>query len=105
MESVVQVLFVTGFGFVASAVTSLLCGLLSGGGSFRLSFQTTGAVLTSFFICMFAGPYLAVENGVRHWISGSISAGLFLMAVLVAAIWSFCAGIFVIQVLAGLGVI
>ena len=100
-----QIIFVMAFGFVASALTNRACALWSGHGSFRVSFASTTSILTSFVLCMFAGPYLALENGFRHWLSGKISINWLMFAIFIGSIWSFCAGIFVIQFLAVLGVV
>ena len=105
MENTSQILFVIAFGFVSSALIAMFFGIFTGGGSFRISFRSISSVVSSFLICMFAGPYLALENGMRHWVSGNISTGLMLGAFVVAAVWSFCAGVFVVQLLAVLGIV
>lgn len=100
------VFFIVAFGFVTGALVNYLGGFLNeDGGSFRISFDTAPQILAGLFICMFAGPYLTIEKGVSFWRDGRLSNSIFCVAALISLLWSFCCGIFVVQMLWVLGLI
>lgn len=94
------VFFIIAFGFVTGALVNYAGGMSAEEDSgFRIRFETPGQVVASFFICMLAGPYLTLEKGLVFWRNGRLSNGIFCAAALISLMWSFCSGIFIIQVL------
>lgn len=99
-------IFVVAAGFITSAMASYGAAMLGGkDGSFRVSFQTLASIIWGFFVCLFAGPYLTLETSMEFWRKGLLSGQVFTIAVVVTMVWSFCTGVFVIQLLAYSGII
>lgn len=99
-------LFVILAGFVTSAMTSYGVALLEGReGGYRLSFETISSILWGFIICLVAGPFLTMEASLEFWRKGLLSLPVFSAAVAITMLWSFCTGVFVIQLLVLTGLI
>lgn len=60
---------------------------------------------SAFVFCMFSGPYIVLERGYWFWKSGSLSHALMATCLLISLLWSFCLGVFVAQILIGLGLL
>lgn len=94
------VFFIIAFGFVTGALVNYAGGISAEEGTgFRIRFETPAQVVSSFFICMLAGPYLTLEKSLSFWRQGQLSSGVFCAAAMVSLMWSFCSGIFIIQLL------
>lgn len=100
------IFFIVAFGFVTGALVNYCGGLLNAEGrGFQISFDSASQIVAGFFICMFAGPYLTMEQGLAFWRNGRLSGGVFCFAALISLLWSFCSGIFVVQLLMVLGLV
>ncbi len=100
------IFFIVAFGFVTGALVNYAGGMFSDGeGGFKIRLETPGHIVGSFFVCMLAGPYLTAEKSLSFWKQGRLSNTLFCTATLISLMWSFCSGIFIIQMLVLLGLI
>ncbi len=99
-----MILFVSAIGFVGSAVIAYSGGLLTGtSGGYQLSFHSLSAIIVGFFVCMFAGPFITAQHGLTYWRDGFISAKELCFAFSVSLVWSFCAGVVFVILMAQLG--
>ena len=62
-------------------------------------------VLLGFVISMFAGPWLVASLTFERWREGRLSRGLATIAPPLTLLWSFCAGVFVIELLMIIGLV
>ncbi len=93
-------------GFVFAAVLSHAVSILYGDKNlYHYRFENRFAVLTSFCIAMFAGPYLTTRHALDRFGDGSVGFGKLAAMVLIVGSWSFCAGIMVAQWLMVMGVL
>ena len=94
------------FGFVFAAVLSHAAGLLYGDeGIYHYRFHNRFALLTSFCIAMFAGPYLTTRHVLNRYSLATISIPKLAIFCLIVGVWSFCAGITIVQWLMLVGLI
>lgn len=90
--------FVPASGFAAAGFLGALHRVLGGEGpGFRLNRSSAAAAVWSFFVCMFAGPYIVGSGTWRTWRAGRLPHAMLLPAALLVLVWSFCAGAFVAQ--------
>ncbi|MEZ5872688.1 MAG: hypothetical protein R3D32_12785 [Nitratireductor sp.] len=92
--------FVIACGFTASGLLAEIHKLATTSSpSFTLYFNSPLSIIWSVIVCMFAGPYLVLARGWYFFTSGQLRiSGLGLLAGL-SAIWSFCSGVFVVELL------
>lgn len=101
-----MIILISALGFAGSALVAYSGGLLTGEtGSYQLSLDSVGSVLAGFVVCMFAGPFITVEQSISYWRDGLISGKAISFAILVSMVWSFCSGILIVQLLAYMGLV
>lgn len=99
-------LLIPAIGFATAGVLSAMLQFSGGGGIRFPAYRGSSAALAlSFAACMFAGPYLAVSILAERWRQGSLTAILAMTMPLIVLLWSFCAGVFVIEILATIGLV
>lgn len=98
--------FVILLGFVSSAFLHAADGFIRGR-PIELVIQTDSMthIAKLFVYCMFLGPYIVAERSLVYWIEDRIGFSHFAIGAVLAVLWSFCAGIFVAQLLVGLGLL
>ena len=98
--------FVIACGFTASG---LLAGIhraaTASAPSFRLYLHSPLAIAWSLAICMFGGPYLVISQGWHFFANGNLRASALGLLAGLSVIWSFCSGVFVVELLMLLNVI
>ena len=104
--SVVVALFVIGLGFVSAALIYTANHIIRGQPA-QLIIDSTDLfkIMGAFFFCMLVGPYLTAERGMTFWRQGRISSAIFGLCGMISLLWSFCAGVFVAQLLIAVGFI
>lgn len=70
-----------------------------------LKFGTTLEIIWSIVMCFLAGPYLVLIQSYRFWKASVIPSAVFTVCIFVSLIWSFCSGIFVVEVGLLMGII
>ena len=106
MTKVLFGIFIVAAGFVSAALLWNTRFLKSGPfGNFSVKSEAPTGVLAKFVFCMFTGPYMIADNGLAIWRKGELRFSVFLICLLLAVLWSFCSGIFVVQMLVFTGVI
>jgi len=106
LSEMTMIILISALGFAGSALVAYSGGLLTGEtGSYQLSFDSVGGVVAGFLVCMFAGPFITVEQSIAYWRDGLISGRGVSFALLVSLAWSFCSGILIVQFLAYAGII
>ena len=106
MTGIELVIFVLAMGFVSSALLSAIHKTAGGHPNhFHLSLESPVSLVWSFFICMFAGPYIILTNAFRFWRERYLPDVIFLFCLLISGLWSFCSGVLVVQLLSVGGVI
>jgi len=99
-------IFVVAAGFTLAGLVSAVHASGSGNqAEFRISFENPLAVGWSVFLCMFAGPYIVLKNATRYWVQGLLPISILAFCSLLAGVWSFCSGIFVVEFLRFSGLI
>lgn len=73
--------------------------------SLMLRFGTPFEILSSIILCFLAGPYLVLIQSYRFWKTQQITTSVFTICLFVSVIWSFCTGVFVIEVGLLLGIL
>jgi hypothetical protein len=85
-------------GFVASGFIGSLYQLLTDQPPrFNVDADTIIAGISSTFVCIFAGPFIIMRQAIRGRIIESRPIGWFAASTCIAACWSLCSGIIVIQ--------
>jgi len=98
--------FIIGLGFVAAAFLYCADYAIRGKPAYLvLSSPNMLHVMGNFVFCMFAGPYVVAERGLEFWRSGRVPFGILIVCGIISLMWSFCSGVFVAQLLTGLGII
>jgi hypothetical protein len=106
MQNWAFLLFVAACGFAASGLLSSAHRVLSEVElGFRLDLKGPATILWSVFLCMFAGPYILVNLALPFWRAGRIPASGLAAVAAIAVVWSFCAGVLVVQLIAILGLV
>lgn len=62
-----------------------------------LRFDSSGSIAWSMFVCVFAGPYLVLSNGLYFWRMSVLPTPALLTCGLLSVIWSFCSGVFIVE--------
>ena len=105
MNDWMMALFVLACGLTSAGMLNSICAIVTGTPArFRLGAHPVLALL-SFAIIMFAGPYVLARNVLLQRQSRRLSFSLTVFAACIFLVWSFCAGIFVVQILALAGLI
>lgn len=100
------VAFMIASGFTTAGLLSSLHSSVAGDGpDFRLSFDNPLSAFWSAFVCLFAGPVIVLKNAANHWVSGLLPFSVLLFCFALSAMWSFCSGVFVVQLAAMFGLI
>ncbi len=68
-----------------------------------MRFDSPVAVTWSMFICVFAGPYLVLSQGLRFWRMRILPGSALALCSLVSVVWSFCSGVFIVEAMFALG--
>ena len=98
--------FVIALGFVtAGLIYSANTAVRRGPLEISIAGYGIASLMGSFLLCMVTGPYVVFERGVSFWREGAIPTTLLTACVVISLLWSFCLGVFVAQMLIGLGVI
>lgn len=103
-SQLILVLLVLASGFVAAgllnAIHQSVVTVDEGDGErpFVLYFDTPGAIAWSMLMCVFAGPYLVLSNGLYFWRQKIFPGIGVAVCALLSAIWSFCSGVFIVEV-------
>jgi len=98
--------FAVAGGFVLSGIVTSVHAIAHGDGPrFRASFASFGQACWSIALSAFGGPVIVAANAWRLWRSSAIGAPAMAFAGILAGVWSFCAGVLVLQLLALFGVI
>lgn len=97
---------VIGLGFVSAAILYTADHVIRGRPGLIMFGSPSGwQMIRMFFFCMFAGPYFTAERGLVFWSEGRIDTPILALCGLVSLLWSFCAGVFVAQLLMLIGII
>lgn len=92
--------FSAAMGFVSAAtISSFYLWVTSQRADFSLERKNMLGVAMAILISMFAGPYIVMERVLAGLRTHEMRAFTAVAAVLVAAIWSVCAGIFYLSLL------
>lgn len=70
-----------------------------------LYFDTPANIGWSMFVCVFAGPWLVLSQGIWFWKQDVLPLAALAMCGLLSVIWSFCSGVFIFEVLMSFGVV
>lgn len=106
MPDWVVAVFAIAGGFVLSGIVTSIHAIAHGDGvQFRASFASVGQGCWSVALSAFGGPVIVAANAWRLWRDSVIGAPAMALAGLIAGVWSFCAGVLVLQLLALAGVI
>ncbi len=106
MTKVLFGIFIVAAGFISAALLWNTRFLKSGSPeNFDVKSEHPTGVLGKFVFCMFTGPYMIADNGLAIWKRGELRFSVFLLCLLLAVLWSFCSGIFVVQMLVLTGII
>lgn len=98
--------FIIAFGFAAAAlIQASVSGLVKRPVGFRQIAVLDADFLPRFIFCMFAGPYLMVSVMLSGRIESWLSLATFVVFLALALLWSFCTGVFVVELLYGLGIL
>lgn len=62
-----------------------------------LYFDTPLAIAWSMFVCIFAGPYLLAAKGLYLWRSDFLPFSALAFCFFIAATWSFCSGVVLME--------
>jgi len=104
------VLFVLASGFVTAALLNAIHQMLPGTetemgqNALVLHFDSPSSIAWSAIICVFAGPYLVLSQGIYFWKRSYLPLGGLLFCGLVSVLWSFCSGVVVMESLIALGI-
>lgn len=103
-------IYILAFGFVLAGLLNAIHQTImpkgeDDNGHFLLYFDNPFSSIWSIIICVFAGPYLVVKNGFRFWYKGLLPGVALSLCAFVAAVWSFCSGVVVIQTAITLGIL
>lgn len=107
-SQIVLVLLVLASGFVAAGLLNALHRSViaanedENGGRLVLYFDTPGAIAWSMLMCVFAGPFIVLSNGLYLWRQNLIPAIGLTLCVVLSAVWSFCSGVFIVEMVAAL---
>lgn len=105
MNNWMIVFFAVASGFTAAGILGSLHAVITGSpAGFRLRANPVYALL-SFFVVMFAGPYIFARNVLVYRRSRRLPMSLAVFATGICLVWSFCAGVFVVQILLFAGLI
>lgn len=97
---------VIGLGFVSAAFLYTADTALRGRPSYLvIQSPSLFKVAGTFFFCMFVGPYITAERGIVFWLEGKITNAMLAVCGVVSVLWSFCAGVFVAQLLMVTGLV
>ena len=66
---------------------------------FFLYFDSPGATLWSIVICVFAGPYLVISQGIYFWRRDLLPTAVLAFCGFISLIWSFCSGVVIVETL------
>jgi len=92
--------FCAAMGFVSAAtISSFYQWVTSRRADFSLQRRTIAGIVSAVLLSMFAGPFIVVEKVIAGLRSQEIRAPAALAAVVLAAMWSVCAGIFYLSLL------
>lgn len=100
----VVILFVVACGFVTAGLLNAIHLSLQGqveeatGNGLVLYFHSPIAIAWSMFICVFAGPYLIVSQGLRFWMDEHLPFGALAFCGVISIVWSFCSGVFMTEI-------
>ncbi|MCB1459488.1 MAG: hypothetical protein KDJ48_09550 [Nitratireductor sp.] len=98
--------FVIAFGFTtAGLIAGIHSAATASAPSFRLYLHSPLAVAWSVAVCMFAGPWLVLSQGLRYFANGRLPVPAFGLLAGLSVVWSFCSGVFVVELLLLLNVI
>lgn len=73
--------------------------------TFALKFRTLPETIWSITMCFLAGPYLVLIQSYRYWQKQHIPSSAFSICVLISIMWSFCTGVFIVEVGLLIGII
>ena len=101
-----QISLIPILGFVFAAVVSHAVALLYGDrGLYQYRLHNRFEMLTSFCIAMFAGPYLTTRHAIGQFQHGQMTSAKLAAMAMIVGVWSFCAGIAIVQWLMVVGLI
>lgn len=66
--------------------------------SYYLRFRSPQESLWSIIMCFLAGPYLVLLQSYKYWQKQQIPSSAFSICVLISLMWSFCTGVFVVEI-------
>ncbi len=85
-------------GFVASGVAASFYKMVTHEPArFRLLGEGWPAAVVTFLFCAFTGPAIVVEMVIRQRLSDRNAIGLLVAGFVIAALWSVCSGVLVLQ--------
>lgn len=70
-----------------------------------LYFDTPGAIGWSMIVCVFAGPWLVLSQGIWFWKHDVLPTPVLGICGLLSLIWSFCSGVFIFEVVYAVGML
>lgn len=102
MAATAPVLFAIASGFTIAGLLSAVHGLIRdragmNRGAIGLSFANPVVGAWSLLLCAFAGPYLSLALALPSWRRGRLPGPVLAFLGLIAGVWSFCSGVFVVQ--------
>ncbi|MCF6320658.1 MAG: hypothetical protein L3J32_02675 [Rhizobiaceae bacterium] len=97
--------FVSAFGFVTAAIIGSFLVNLKQLSDFRFPENPLAQWFIALPVTAFAGPYWVARESMFGMVRGGISYLIGGFGILVSVIWSFCAGVFVVEFLVLLSII
>ena len=106
MNDWLLVAFAIGCGYSAAGVVASVHGLFDGGRiRFVAVFGSFGDAVWSVLLSALGGPYIVAGSALRSWRRRGISTTALAAAGLLCAVWSFCSGVLLLQMLALAGIV
>ncbi len=101
-----SVVLVPAIGFAAAGLVCAILRLVTAHESgFGMLRSLPGGFVPGFVVSMFAGPYLVVLDAANRWRDGRLTRPMAAITPVLALIWSFCSGVFVIETLILIGLV
>lgn len=98
--------FVIACGFTLSGIVTSLDGMMHGGEArFTAAFASFGDAAWSIVLSAFGGPFIVAGAAFESWRRNGINAVALLAAGTLSAIWAFCSGVLMLQLLALAGLV
>lgn len=93
------ILFVSAFGFIGAAIIYTLFVNADRVGDIRLPESRIVLWLIVLPLTAFTGPYWVAIESQQGLAEGRFSFTLYVVGLIIAGVWSFCAGVFVVEFL------